>query len=334
MSSKVLIADDSAFARRSLRQVLEDQGFECVEAADGEEALAQWREHQPLLVLLDLNMPKMTGYRVLEVMKDEGSKSAVLVISADVQPKARERVVALGARAMVRKPLDKSKVETILAFIRERMAEQPQEEEAPEPQPVGALDQDQLDALSEIVNVGMGQAAAALAEVLGTFLEISVPRSQSLDEYLEEQRRLGLVDGILMVQQAFAGDLRGEAIAVFDEKRINELRSLLAESSRESTDNELVLEMANILIGAALTSIASQLSATVRFGRPSLLGRGTATLEALCNHPEATSHLVITIGIKVESRQFSVTLLVVLPERARERLHRALADFLRSAFGG
>lgn len=200
--------------------------------------------------------------------------------------------------------------------------------------PIETLDPEQLDALAEIVNVGMGQAAAALAELLGAFLEISVPVSQSLEEYLQAQHRSGCAETALLVQQAFTGDLRGEAIAVFDEKQMDELRSLLGASSRESSDHELVLEMSNILIGAAMTSIGSQLSAAVRFGRPSMLGRGSATLEPLCQRPEARSHVIITIGFSVEGRRFSVTLLIILPARERRRLHQALEAVLRTSFGG
>ena len=225
MSSKVLVADDSAFARRTLRRVIEERGFECIDARDGEEALAEWREHRPALVLLDLNMPKTTGYQVLESMKKEGSESVVIVVSADVQPKARERVAALGARAMVRKPLDKEKVEAILALVEQQMATLgPDTSNAAQPAlSIETLDQEQLDTLAEIVNVGMGQAAATLAELLAVFLEISVPISQSLEEYLQAQHRSGCAETALLVQQAFTGDLRGEAIAVFDEKQMDEL---------------------------------------------------------------------------------------------------------------
>jgi CheY-like chemotaxis protein len=335
MSSKVLVADDSAFARRALRRMLEERGIECIEACDGEEALAIWREHRPALVLLDLNMPKTTGYQVLESIKKEDSDSIVIVVSADVQPKARERVVALGARAMVRKPLDKEKIEAILAVVEQRMATlEPTSNAAQPASPIETLDPEQLDALAEIVNVGMGQAAAALAELLGAFLEISIPVSQSLEEYLQAQHRSGCAETCLLVQQAFTGDLRGEAIAVFDEKQMDELRSLLVASSHGSSDHELVLEMSNILIGAAITSIGSQLSAGVRFGRPSMLGRGRATLEPLCQQPEARSHVIITIGFRVEGRRFSVTLLIILPARERRRLQQALEAVLRTSFGG
>ena len=329
MSSKVLVADDSAFARRALRRVLEERGIECIDARDGEEALAEWREHRPALVLLDLNMPKITGYQVLESMRKEGSDSIVIVVSADVQPKARERVVALGARAMVRKPLDKEKIDAILATLEPETSNAAQTAS-----PIETLDPEQLDALAEIVNVGMGQAAAALAELLGAFLEISVPVSQSLEEYLQAQHRSSCAETALLVQQAFTGDLRGETIAVFDEKQMDELRSLLGASSHESSDHELVLEMSNILIGAAMTSIGSQLSAAVRFGRPSILGRGSATLEPLCQRPEARSHIIITIGFSVEGRRFNVTLLIILPVRERRRLHQALEAVLRTSFGG
>src|SRR5688572_23293621 len=151
MTQKILVADDSAFARRALKRLLEERGLECIEAKDGEEALAGWREHRPALVLLDLNMPKTTGYQVLEAMKKEGSESVVVVVSADVQPKARERVVALGARAMVRKPLDKAKVETILSLVEERIVKL----SAPVQQPnlsvdlAEMLDREKLDALAE-----------------------------------------------------------------------------------------------------------------------------------------------------------------------------------------
>jgi chemotaxis protein CheY-P-specific phosphatase CheC len=138
----------------------------------------------------------------------------------------------------------------------------------------------------------------------------------------------------LLVQQAFTGDLGGEAIAVFDEKQMDELRSLLAASSHGSTDHELVLEMPNILIGTAITSIGSQLSAAVRFGRPSILGRGSATLEPLCQRPEARSHVIITISFSVEGWRFNVTLLIVLPARERRRLQQALDAVLRTSFGG
>ena len=200
--------------------------------------------------------------------------------------------------------------------------------------PIETLDHEQLDALAEIVNIGMGQAAATLAELLGTFLEISVPISQSLEEYLQAQHRSRCAETALLVQQAFTGDLRGEAIAVFDEKQMDELRSLLGASSHESSDHELVLEMSNILIGATMTSIGSQLSAAVRFGRPSMLGRGSAILEPLCQRPEAHSHVIITIGFSVEGRRFRVTLLIILPARERRRLHQALEAVLRTSFGG
>jgi CheY-like chemotaxis protein len=325
-----LIADDSAFARRALRAVLEERGFACLEAKDGEEAIAIWREQRPNLICLDLNMPKATGYQVLETMKDDRGDSLVIVVSADVQPKARERVNALGARAMVKKPFDRAKIDAIVSLLDATPAPQ---EGSGSIDLAKTLEQDKLDALTEIVNIGMGQAAAALAEVLGVFLEISIPTPQLLEQFLDAERRSARVNSTLFVQQAFNGDLRGEAVAVFDEKQIGEVRSLLSSDAKESSDRELVLEMANILIGAAITSIASQLSSTVRFARPSILGRGKATLDALGHPPEAGCHLVVTIGISVEGQQFAVTLLIVLPQQERQRVVDALDRFLENAFG-
>src|SRR5688572_13865168 len=177
--------------------MLQKQGLECVEAADGDETLARWREHRPKLMLLDLNMPKRTGYQVLESMKKEGGDTVVVVVSGDIQPKARERVVALGARAMIYKPLDPEQIETIISLVKEIVgtAEPP-----PQEPPVVDIGQDQLEALTEIVNVGMGQAAASLATMLGRFLEISVPAPSTLEKFVEQLRKKGAIDSTLLVQ--------------------------------------------------------------------------------------------------------------------------------------
>jgi CheY-like chemotaxis protein len=62
---KILIADDKATSRELLRTVLERQGYEVMEAADGEEALQKALAELPDLILLDLQMPRRTGYEVL-----------------------------------------------------------------------------------------------------------------------------------------------------------------------------------------------------------------------------------------------------------------------------
>jgi CheY-like chemotaxis protein len=61
----VLIVDDEAAMRKNLSELLGEEGFKIVEAADGESALSMVKDHQPNLILLDINLPRTDGLAVL-----------------------------------------------------------------------------------------------------------------------------------------------------------------------------------------------------------------------------------------------------------------------------
>lgn len=107
MVTPLLICDDSLFARKQVQRALPaDWEVEVSTAANGQEALAAIRQGRGDVVLLDLTMPEMDGYEVLAHIRAEGLKSVVIVISADIQPEAQERVRQLGALDFIRKPVD------------------------------------------------------------------------------------------------------------------------------------------------------------------------------------------------------------------------------------
>jgi len=115
MAIPLLICDDSAMARKQVKRSL-PEGWEVdiTMATNGVEGVEAIRAGKGEMVFLDLTMPEMDGYGVLETVKNEGLKAVVIVISADVQPEARERVVSLGALEFIRKPIDKEKLEGVL----------------------------------------------------------------------------------------------------------------------------------------------------------------------------------------------------------------------------
>ncbi len=102
---KILIVDDSATAREIVVRVL-GPGYDIVKAGDGVEALAKIAETSPDLVLLDLLMPVMDGFGVLENLAAAGSSIYVVVLSADIQKSTRQRVLALGAVDLINKPVN------------------------------------------------------------------------------------------------------------------------------------------------------------------------------------------------------------------------------------
>ncbi len=109
MSYLTLICDDSGFARKQLkRQLPAEFDWHILEAGDGVEALGVIDEHPIKLLFLDLTMPELDGYGVLEKLQSAPPKEDinVIVISGDIQPEAQKRVMELGALEFLKKPVD------------------------------------------------------------------------------------------------------------------------------------------------------------------------------------------------------------------------------------
>ncbi len=106
MPLPIVIADDSLLARKVLTKALPpDWDVDVSYASNGREALALYREGKASVMFLDLTMPDMTGYQVLEALQHEDLNTFVIVVSADVQPMAQARVRSLGAIAFIAKPV-------------------------------------------------------------------------------------------------------------------------------------------------------------------------------------------------------------------------------------
>ncbi len=118
MSIPLLICDDSNMARKQVVKSLpEEWEVDITLATNGLEALDAIRAGKAEMVFLDLTMPEMDGYGVLETVKEEGLKSVVIVISGDIQTEAVDRVKSLGALDFIKKPINKDKLrETLNKF--------------------------------------------------------------------------------------------------------------------------------------------------------------------------------------------------------------------------
>ncbi len=115
MTIPLLICDDSAMARKQVKRSLpEHWEVDITFAKNGVEGIEAIREKKTEMVFLDLTMPELDGYGVLEKVKEEKHKVIIIVISADIQPEARERVMGLGALDFIKKPIDTQKLEEVL----------------------------------------------------------------------------------------------------------------------------------------------------------------------------------------------------------------------------
>jgi two-component system chemotaxis response regulator CheY len=120
MNAKILIVDDSAMSRRTLRRIVESAGYEVVEADDGMAALEIYFLEKPRLVLLDLVMKGMYGLDVLLKLREMDPQVRVVVASADIQSSTRQMVDEAGALGFINKPF---LPEQVIAAVESALAE-------------------------------------------------------------------------------------------------------------------------------------------------------------------------------------------------------------------
>ncbi len=114
--SKILSADDSMLMRTIIRRVVESLGYECVEAADGKAALKALESHYAdvQLIMLDVNMPEMNGFDVLDaVKKDDRFKDIpVMMVTTESEREQIVRGIKAGAVNYVCKPFSHEDLST------------------------------------------------------------------------------------------------------------------------------------------------------------------------------------------------------------------------------
>jgi DNA-binding NtrC family response regulator len=105
-NSKILVVDDEHLIRWSLEQNLKKQGYEVFTASNGEEALKLAQEEQPDLILLDIQMPGLTGLEVLEKVKETDEDIAVIMITAQGGLETAVTAMRMGAYDYINKPFN------------------------------------------------------------------------------------------------------------------------------------------------------------------------------------------------------------------------------------
>lgn len=106
MTKKILIVDDEPNIVMSLEFLMRKAGFEVAVAVDGEDALAQVARLNPDLVLLDVMMPKKSGYEVCEALRADPARAGMKIVMLTAKGRETEvaKGMALGADAYVTKP--------------------------------------------------------------------------------------------------------------------------------------------------------------------------------------------------------------------------------------
>ncbi len=111
----ILIVDDEPPIRRFLRTALDSQGYRVIEADSGEAALAELGRNRIDLLILDLGLPGMDGFSVIERLRGQGSALPIIVLSSRTDEKGKVEALDLGADDYLTKPFG---IEELLARVR------------------------------------------------------------------------------------------------------------------------------------------------------------------------------------------------------------------------
>jgi len=321
MSLPVLICDDSAVARKSIaRSLPKDWDITLSYAKDGKLGLEAIREGKGDIVFLDLNMPVMDGYQVLEEIYEKDLPAIVIVISGDIQPEAHKKVRELGAIDFIQKPIDQA---VLINLLSSYGIYQPSTDTALE---IEAAPIELRDAIQEVSNIAMGQAGDLLARLLDVFVLLPIPNVNTLAPSELEMALTCIAqnDNVSAVSQGFiSSGISGEALIIFHDSSFKDMATLLKYGNKldDHIEIEVMNDISNILIGAFLNGLADQLDIHFSQGQPNVLGqhcRIEELIEDRQQHWQKT--LAIEVNYTIENYNIKCDLLLLFTEDSIETL--------------
>lgn len=325
----VLICDDSMVARKQVAKCLpQDLSGSIHFAKHGQEALNAINEQKGDVLLLDLNMPVMDGYETLSHIKEQGLSTKTIVISGDIQPEARQRVLNLGALDFIKKPVSGDELQAILQ--KHHLLNH-------KPQTIGepaVLEEKIRDCYQEVANVAMGQAGNHLAQALNVFVTLPIP-NVNLIEVSELHMMLSDVDATEStsgVCQGFLGDgISGEALCILSDSSFKDMARIMRVEGEldDQRQLELLMDAASILIGTCLRGIANQLDMHFRQGHPVVLGQHQSVQE-LINSNKSTwrKTLAIELSYGIEGFDVQCDLILLFTEDSMGMMNAKLSHLL------
>ncbi|MBT0585372.1 response regulator [Alteromonas oceanisediminis] len=341
MTTNILICDDSGFARKQMaRSIPDGWDVEISFAEHGQQAIELIKQGKGDVLFLDLNMPVMDGYQTMQVIRSEDLPTLVIVVSGDVQPEARSRMVGMGALDFIRKPIDNAKLTTILSQygLYSGAPEATQRSTtttnvAPQSTQRVSKADDKIDAYRELVNVAMGRAGESLANLFGEFIDLPIPNVNVLETtelhmaIAEVQRNAS----ISAVSKGFvSAGITGEALVLFDDESVDSMIELLKYDEVEVTEQlelEAFMDVSNILIGACLNALSEQLNVKFSHNHPIILGRH-CDLDVLLDGTVSRWNKIMAIEIcyAIKKHDLTFDLLLLIPGSAMEQVYTRLVD--------
>ena len=309
----------------------------CVEiyfAENGQQALEIISKNSIELMFLDLNMPVLDGYQTMATIQQQSIPVKVIVVSGDVQPEARLRMMETGAVDFIRKPIDNHKLAEILQQYNIYNGDTSAANRAVEIDKT-TLNKNplmtQLDAFREMANIAMGRAGDKLAQLLNQFIDLPVP-NVNLIETTELHMAIAEINhnqAASAISQGFnSSGIKGEALLMCNDSNFSNMVKLLKyknQGQAKELELEALMDVTNILVGACLNALSEQLDVKFMHNHPIILGRTCGLNEILNNNVSRWEKvLAIEIGYGIKSHNINFDLLLLFPDKAIELMFAKL----------
>lgn len=291
-------------------------------ADNGGKAIDAIKSGKADILFLDLNMPKMDGFSVLEEIQKQNLNTLVIVVSGDVQQSTREKVLKLGALEFISKPVNSHVAGEV--FKKFGLFD-----ELIDGQKTLKISTDFIDIYREVSNVAMGQAGEQLGNFLHTPVTLSVPIVEHLNVSTLYKRLLRIEncqESAAVVQGFIGAGIAGETWLFFNDSNFRKLSNLIHLKTRsdEELEKEISISISNILIGSCLKSIGKQLDIYFSEGCPTLMS-DQINIEELLTAPKQIQEIVaIDIEFSLESMGIHWSLLMLFTEDSIEKLQEKI----------
>ncbi len=328
------------------RSLPADWDVDVTYAANGIEGINAIQQGLGAVTFLDLNMPDMDGYQVLEQIRKMDLPAMVVVVSGDVQPEAYTRVMKLGALDFIRKPVSAEKITEIFgkygiltddpSLVKPYAQARVSAESAPMMVPTVTSrndlpEIDYLDCYREIANIAMGQAADLLARLLNVFVQLPIPNVNffEISEFAMAMQAIKKDRDVSAVCQGFIGSgIPGEAVVLFEDSSFEDMARLMKFSGDigRAEELELLLDTANVLIGATLRGIAEPMNLVFSQSHPVVLGRSCKVEELIKRNVKKWRRMfAIEINYKIENHNINCDLLLLFAEEDMPKINSRIA---------
>ncbi|MGR5062117.1 response regulator [Photobacterium sp. DNB22_13_2] len=270
----VLICDDSRLVHRAMQKFFREFSDVTLYFADnGKLALDCLANNDIDVMFLDLTMPVLDGFGVLQQLPVNNYPTKTIVLSADVQQQAIERCVDAGANNFLAKPFSRPQLSAILKKlgIIFNNSEQPIPQTYEHDSNNTTNESDYLYQFKEVANIALGKGAAIISDHCGEFITMPLPNVAMLgggELEMMISNQIQRPDSTPIAQRFVGGGIHGEALVCLYGQDITLFGKRLGFSTFNGKHSEVMTDIANLMVSAFLVSLSEQMNIPFSIRQP------------------------------------------------------------------